>query len=348
MRTTAVLLVALGCHNPPTAVPTAVRPVAHVADVAIRSCDDAAWHTAAASRQRAWVSSLAAPRAHPNAAIGRSPRYAEIPATVVEIDGEDVQIATVWPNLIVTRWLPVSALGRVAIREGTVSPAPGSPPDPAIRIRVGAKLPASDAAWLAVSPADGISFAGVVPASVRGLTWDAPAAVDHGRPWHHAGTIRVEPRSDAAIRATVTDAAAIEIRGERAGWFEITARTASSEVDGYIERPPPPPPPPRSRYGNYEFSDDVIEGELISGPNRWSAGTCLYDRPGGTVVGMILADQPGVSKPAVEGWFELKLSTLWGFVSYYTDAPPLPLDLPKPDGDHGWTFDEGSTFDSSR
>jgi hypothetical protein len=329
------LLVLLGCGRP------ARPPVARV-NVVTRSCDRQAWQDAAASTQRAWVSALAPPHAHPVAPIGRWPRIDAVPTTVVELAGEDVQIATVRPQLIVTRWLPVSALGRAAITWAAVSPRAGGPPDPAVRIRIGAKLPASEAAWLAVSPDDGLAFAGFVPSSVRGTIWDvAPAIVDGQVTSHLTGPIRAAPRADAAVRATVAWKAAITVHGEHAGWFEVTARTDGAEVDGYIERPPPPPPQPP---GRYEFSDDLIEGELVTPPNRWAAGSCLYDRPNGAAVGMILADSPGDAKPAprqaIDGWSALEVTTPWGRVTYYLDASPLPLPPPSgaPSSDEAWPF----------
>jgi len=336
VRSLVGILVVVGCGSSPRRSPAPV--------IAKPTCSPAAWRQAAESTQRAWLVSLDPPHTHPAAPIGRHAQYHRIPVTVIETDGEDVLIATSTPGAIVTRWVPTSALGRAAMAPASVSPAPGATPDPAVRIGIGYKLPASGDAWPSVrhSAAEitGLELFGVVPVELRGVVWDEPRRNDTRRGWHHAGVIRSAPRADAPILAKVTYEAEIDIRGHHNNWFEVTARTAHAAVDGYLERPPPPPPRP-SRPGSYEFSDESIEGELVVPASPLAAGTCLYDAPNGNAVGMILGHQPAEPRPASRpGWVQLELATLWGGVTYFTDA--LPIEQPEPIDPEAWRFESSS------
>jgi hypothetical protein len=251
-----------------------------------------------------------------------------VPVAVLALDGTDAHVATVREGLIVARWVAASGLGHAAIAAAAVSPAPGAAPDPAVRIRPGHRLPDADSPWLSVARApaelDGLELVGFVPARLRGLTWDEPPpAPPPARVVHRDDLILDAPHAAARPRAKVTREAAIEIRGTRSGYWEITARTPRAEVDGFIPLPPPPRPRP-SRIGGYEFSEDSIEGELVLPPSPLPPDTCLHDAPGGEVVGMILGPQPATLRPAprAPGWSAVELATTWGIATYYTPAVP--------------------------
>lgn len=323
MRLTAApWLLAAGCwHAAPALPPEPAAPPAPPA-----ACDATRWRELASTPRRAWLVSLDAPRAHRAGPPSRDARRPRWPVAVLALDGADARIATVRDGLIVARWVAASALARVATAGAAVSPAPGAAPDPAVRIRPGYRLPDADGPWLSVAhpPAalDGLELEGFVPAGLRGFTWDEPPpAPPPARAVRREGDILDAPHAAARPRAKVTREAAIEVRGTRSGYWEITARTPRAEVDGFLPAPPPPPPRPRHS-GRYEFSEDTIDGVLVLPPSPLPPGTCLHDAPGGEVVGMILGPQPATLRPSprVPGWSAVELATLWGTATYYTPA----------------------------
>src|SRR6185295_2553191 len=118
------------------------------------------------------------------------------------------------------------------------------------------------------------------PAAIRGVLWDEPARpLPDGRVVRDSGVIVDAPHAGARPRAKLTWNAELEIRGEQPGFREVTARTPRAEVDGFLARPPPPPPPPPSSRRVYDFSNDVIEGELVVPEGALPVDTCLYDAP---------------------------------------------------------------------
>ena len=297
------------------------------------ACDPVRWRELAATPRRAWLVSLDEPHAHHAGAPSRGAWRPREPVAMLALEGGDVQVATVREGAIVARWVAATGLGRAAMAGAAVSPSPGGAPDPAVRIRRGHRLPDGDRPWLSVSRAptelDGLELQGFVPATLRGVTWDEPPRAPAPAPAvHHDGPILDAPRAGARARAKVTWSAEIEIRGDLPGYWEVTARTPRAEVDGFIAKPPPPPPPPSPSPGgrfHYEFSEDMIEGELVLPEGPLPAGTCLHDAPGGEVVGMILGRQPAQLRPVprAPGWSSLELATTWGTVMYYAAAPPV-------------------------
>lgn len=306
--------------SPPPAPEAALSPAA-------APCDASRWRELAATTRRAWLVSLDRPHAHREAAPARGAWRPREPVAVLDFEGGDVRVATLREDVIVTRWVAVTGLGRAAIAGAAVSPSPGGAPDPAVRIRIGYRLPDGDRPWLSVAHAptelDGLELHGVVPSAIRGILWDEPPrAPGLALAMHHDGVILDAPHAGAPARAKVTREAEIQIRGTHPGFWEVTARTPRAEVDGFIPQPPPPPPSPAGR-NRYDFSDDTIEGELIRPGTPLPAGTCLHDTPGGDVAGMLLAPQPAMLRPLprAPGWSSLQVATTWGTVTYFAIAP---------------------------
>jgi hypothetical protein len=301
------------------------------------ACDAAWWGSAAQRTSHAWLLSLDSPHRHPVTPSGRFEHYGNTPVSVLETDGDDVRVAIATPRLIVTRWVPTSALGRAAMAKVWVSPRADSPPDPAVRILVGYQLPEAETPWLSVRQAElvneGIELSGVVPAAVRGVVWDEPRmAMERPGTVHLDAVIVDAPHAGASVRARVSAAAAIEVRGDHGGWLEVTARSAHAEVDGFLQ-PAAPRSPPDPPGGTHDFSDDVIEPEPAPpAPERLPVGTCLHDAPGGNVVGMILGEQPADPEPTLTtGWYELQLATPWGELPYFIYSPSIQRLTPEQD-----------------
>jgi hypothetical protein len=333
MRAALWLVIGAGCWNAPSRSGSAHAPGTEPAAPSpspspeAEPCDAPRWRRFAATTRRAWLVSLDEPRRHRAGGPPRSAWHPREPVAVLALDGGDIYVATLREGVIAARWVAASGLGRAAIAETAVSPAPGAPPDPAVRIRPGYRLPADDQPWLSVKHApaelDGLELEGFVPAAVRGVTWDEPLQP----PWRptrsveHIGPLLETPQPGARTRATSGREAALEIRGVHAGYWELRARTPRAEVDGFAPRPPPRiPSGPR---GRYEFSEDTIEGELVLPTSPLPPGTCLYDAPGGEIAGMILGRQPALLRPVTRapGWSWLELGMVWGTVTYYVPTP---------------------------
>src|SRR5262245_2449134 len=235
----AILLGVVGCWH---AAPTPPGSPAG------STCEPARWRSLAATTRRAWLVSVDDPYAHRRGAQARGMWRPGEPVAVLAIEGADVEIATLRDELIVARWVAASGLGHAAMETAAVSPSPGGAPDPAVRILLGYRLPDTAEAWLSVRHApfeyDGLQLEGFVPATVRGVIWDEPARRvrdPHAR--HDGGVIVDAPHAGARARAKLTWSAELAIRGDRIDFWEVTARTARAEVDGFLAKPPPPPPP---------------------------------------------------------------------------------------------------------
>ncbi len=271
--------------------------------------------------------SLDEPSVHRAGARARGAWRSREPVAVLAVAGGDVRIATLREGLIATRWVAESGLGRAAMREVGVSSVPRAAPDPAVRIKIGYRLPAEQQAWLPVTHApdelDGLELHGFVPAGIRGVTWEEPVRAPAASVIRRDGEILEAPHAGARVRATVTRDAEIEIRGDRPAFWEVTARTPRAEVDGFLAKPPPRPSATRS-YGSYDFSDETIEGELVRPDGPLPPDTCLHDAPGGEVSGMILGRQSARTRPvpSAPGWVAVELPVVWGTATYYAVAAP--------------------------
>ncbi len=305
MRVRVAIALVIGCGVPAVKQPNVV--------VEKPACDTAYWYEAENAPQRAWL--LA---------------HAEAPVVVVDRRGDLVRVGTASHGAFVTQWVPVSALGRAVIEPVLASARPHGAEQPAVRILPGYPLPVNRDGWVALGLGDrfGVAVAGYVPASARGVIWTmGPAKKSEHVPWHWTATIRELPAPDGAIRATITRAADIYGTGTNAAFYVVTAKSPYVEVDGFIERPPPPPPQPRREY---EFSEIELDGGEVpeEPPTPFPSGTCLYDRPHGSVVGMITGNQP-VEYAAAGDWQRLRFTTPWGDATYFTDRRPQPPPPPS-------------------
>jgi hypothetical protein len=307
----AIVIVGCGGTAPPPEAPKAV-PIAGGG----AGCDPAWWQEAARSTQRAWLASgTMAPVHHRELPV---PGVEHALVAVVESDGEDVLVASVTRGLIVARWAPVTALAPVVIAEAAVSARSGGVPDPAVRVLPGYPLEL-DGGRIS-GEVEGMTIAGSVAAADRTRIFDARPEL-HVRMFGLAGPIHAEPRADAPVRATIGKQVRFEVGARHGEWVAITARTPYATVEGFILPPPPPPPQPPSDSAEIDMTDDRP---------KLPGGACLYDFPGGRVVGMTLDLLPFEDRKlaATPGWSRIALPTRWGTVAYHTNEQPIEVPPP--------------------
>jgi hypothetical protein len=258
------------------------------------------------------------------------PEHATAPATVVEVSGSDVEVASVTPSVIATRWVPYASLSPIAIAATAIWPAPGSNPDAHARIHAGHRLDRPSNGWAAVHEPEGF-----VPESFAGMQWTEPepppekpfaemtVAELRQRPIVRAltGDVRVAADDTAAIRVAMTAPTMVQILSAAPNdYLAVTVHLPFAEVDGFWKRPPPPP----------MTTSDEAEAEIDIGPppihSPIAVGTCLYDAPHGNVVGLIRGEEAyAVPVPAkTAGWYVATIPTIWGPSTYYIDAAPIP------------------------
>lgn len=246
----------------------------------------------------------------------------------VELDRDDVLLASVVDGIVVARWSPTTALGAVTTAEALLSPARGAPGDRAIRVRAGAPVTDTAGGELAVHARGRITVDGFVPARVRGRVWTAPEPLT----WtlsHGDYIVRAAPDASAPIRARLHDAF-VKVRGGTAAWFEVTATDGIVEVDGFVARPPP----------SRAEVDDAAEEDAPE--TQIAVGTCLYDAPDGHPAGAVVGYVAQPPRPAASaGWQALRVDTAWGARDYFFPTPPPVEDdsaptWPWPSADETW------------
>ena len=230
---------------------------------------------------------------------------------VVDIRGTEIQIASVTGEIVVTRWVPVSSLGRAVRVETAVSHTPGGPPDPMLFALPGFPVESMTTPWVHIVASSPLAFDGYVPNSVTATIFDA--IPEHPeRPTSMAFSVRTDPRDDAPVRGTIHSGARVHVTGTAPEpWLAVTSSGPFARMTGFIK---PSPPPPLPRTSAFDFSGDFIEGT----PVEWlPVGTCLRDAPNGTIVGAIVGTLWTKPKPLPRGGTAVTVSTPWGDVTYY-------------------------------
>jgi hypothetical protein len=166
---------------------------------------------------------------------------------------------------IVARTVEDRKLTRVVTRETPLSEWEGGPPLPGIVIEPGVTVTGSGD-WLSIAPEFGIEATGYVPARATGTVWTAqPPPSRAGKKLGRYARIVTEPTPWATPLAAIPASYPLfdQIDPGPNGWLHVTASDASIRVTGWVEPAPPPPSPPGPQRHYYDFSDDVIEGDLV-------------------------------------------------------------------------------------
>jgi hypothetical protein len=311
----ALLLAACACSRPqPPPIP-ANRPAS--TDV----CDVAAWRAQAGSSMRA--------------------RFDDRDLVVVDSCYGVSRVIAQLPGAIVASTLSDRALTRVVTRETPLWEAPGGPPLPGIFVEPGVPV-TGDGDWRRIEPAMPIEAYGYVPARATGTLWTAHALpVGNGQKIGHYVEVVAEPTAGATHLADVQgfDPVFDRIEAGPGGWRHVTAHDTSIRVTGWVA-PAAPPPPSRQR-SIYDFSDDVIEGDLVhpegedgnamgpESPPRPLAAGCIRARPddASPVIGVVDGELAGTREG--DGWVRVELWTPWGRVVGHAHEAPPPYAIPE-------------------
>jgi len=277
---------------------------------AAQPCDEASWHRRATS-----------------------PLRARIGDRDVIVDGECYGLSHViakLPAALVGRTVPDRQLARVVEHATPLWTSPGGDPLPGVVVAPGVAVHGTGA-WLEVHEAMAIDVTGYVPAAATGRVWEAaPPPGTNGRKLGRFADVLAEPRpgADRVAAIPANEPVLDRVEAGSAGWLNVTASDASVRVTGWIE-PAPPPPPPSPLAHTYDFSDDVIEGDLVEPEGEdvdrvhvaHAAPGCLRATPddGGEVLGVVTA--PVAATPVGDGWLRLVLAAPWGEVVGYVREP---------------------------
>ena len=292
----ALLLVICACGAPPPAMP-ANR-------LAIEPCDEAMWRGRAASRMRE--------------------RLGDRDLIVTDACYGVARVLVMLPGAIVAGTVNDHQLTRVVTRETSLWERPGNAPLPGILVEPGTVVTGSGD-WLSVAPNLAIEATGYVPARATGLLWSAepPPGTDGKRLGRYVEVVS-EPVAGAAHLANISGNEPVfdQIEAGPAGWLHVTASDESVRVTGWVA--PAPPPSHSALLHDYDFSDDVIEGDLVRpegedgapmGPLPPHATGCIRTRPDDTghIIGLVTGDLAGTAEG--DGWVRLELPTPWGQIT---------------------------------
>jgi len=232
------------------------------------------------------------------------------------------------PAAIVTATVNDHRLSRVVTRETPLWAAPGGAPLPGVVVEPGVEVTGAGD-WSSVAPKVAIEAGGYVPTSATGLLWSAqPPPGTDGKKLGRYAEVFADPTPTAEHLASIPGSEPVfdRIDPGPAGWLHVTASDEAIRVTGWVA-PPPPPRPPSALQHVYDFSDDVIEGDLvhpegedgdlpgpIASPHPLATG-CIRSRPddGGSVIGVVTGDLPGDLED--DGWVRVDLATPWGPVT---------------------------------
>lgn len=231
---------------------------------------------------------------------------------MVDLDGDDVLVASTADGAVIARWVPAMSLAAVTTEEVALSPTKGAPGDPAIVVRPGMLVPARGSGALEVHARGRIVADGWVPARVRGRMWRADGDPLFARARGNY-VVRAAPDPSARIRAHLNDANVRLLRAAGERWLEVEAFDNQIIVHGFVERPQPPPTVEESE----GYGDDSPPPEHVA------MYTCLFDKPDGAAAGMVVGYVPHAPRAAAAaGWMALRVKTAWGARDYFFKPPP--------------------------
>lgn len=253
-------------------------------------------------------------------------RGATTPVVVVDVARTTIQIAMVSPEVIVTRWVPLDALEPVTRDEVAVSPGPRAAADPALRVRPGFPLADVTTPWIPVRAEGSIAFAGFVPAGAKARIWEEAPRDPRAVAIHATFDVHAAASSTSPILARLGPGARVRVRGSLSQpWISVVATTDQVRVEGFVARPPPAPVEVEDGQTS-EMLDLPIEG---AGTAWLAPGTCLWDAPGGAIVGAVHG--PLFARPRfAEGWSAVTVTSPWGQATYFAHAPVVePAAAPE-------------------
>lgn len=138
---------------------------------------------------------------------------------------------------------------------------------------------------------EAVRVAGFVPDSAIGTVWigDVPRESPRRATFslHADSTLRSAPHRDAPVIATLVRSAAARRIAERGAWSEIEVARSGIRIHAFVPSSDLVPDAELawSSGTHYGFSTWVTHTDSLEVP----AGTCLYDREGGEVVGVTIA-----------------------------------------------------------
>lgn len=139
------------------------------------------------------------------------------------------------------------------------------------------------------------------------------------------GMIRAEPSANAEELATVLEETIATRAGERDGWIEIELHRPFVRVRGFVEAKLVKPDDGRTAHttgGGHGF------GVSHSVTHVLPAGTCLYERVNGEVIGTTLEARSRIGGSVAEQWAMVYVDTTWGaqklFIKDLGDDPTTP------------------------
>ncbi len=241
-------------------------------------------------------------------------------AIAVEHDAASVEVAQEVAGVEVGTRRSLRDVQPVVIREEPIvdGPWPGAKRLPAWA-EPGARLSGGHGAWAAIGAAPGIRVAGFVPVSARGLVWEEGEPRQVAR-FQTSGAIVVREQADAnaAVVAEVSGGTRFDIVVDTAhpGWMRVVVDDQGLRIEGWALPPTQP-----KRTGVYDFSDDVIEGDMVVKGNV-PVDSCIRLAPtdGADVIGMVTGQV--TAKDVANGWGHVDVRAAWGQVIGYVRVPP--------------------------
>jgi len=204
---------------------------------------------------------------------------------------------------------------------------------------------------------DHVALRGAVPAAFLGHVWIAPH--DDRTKTHMAGAcpresselppddreqmslaedvvIRAAPSEAAPVLATLLQTLDVAIVARAAGWAEVELRRPYARIRGYVpvSALDPPELPGGFGFGCSGHGFGMSHADRIDVP----AGTCLFDRANGDVIGVATETKTrlGTRGRAGDAWSMVYVDTRWSVASLYVrdtgrDPARLVLDACAPD-----------------
>lgn len=268
-----------------------------------------------------------------------------VPVALLDVARDRLQVATVRDDVIVTHWVRVDELAPVVHETTAVSPSPGAPADPGTVVLPGFRLPLTLGPWIAIRSGAPLAITGFIPAQSRGTFWDelpddpaAPTLATIGIEL----TVHAEPHANTLVRAVIHPGARARVLGRHltgSPWFGVHARGGFVVVTGFVD-PPQSPPTPASTDSEAECCAE-LDVEVPAPHGFWQRGACLYDRPGGAIVGEVIGDVTARPTPSADGWSSITVTTGWGEARYHAKTPilePPPTQPARAEETFEWPY----------